>query len=75
MALKRKKGKGKKGSLVFYGNKWGPRRAKARRSKPRARARIAKPRDTGPGPLAKSGDAAAASPGEAARGAPAADPS
>ena len=66
--------KRKKGGLVFIGNKWGPRRAKPRRAKPRsvkprARARIAKPGDTGLGPLAKSGDAAAGSP-EAARGAP-----
>jgi hypothetical protein len=61
--------KRKKGGLVFIGNKWGPRRAKPRSVKPRARARIAKPGDTGPGPLAKSGDAAAGSP-EAARGAP-----
>ena len=49
--------KRKKGGLVFIGNKWGPRRAKPRSVKPRARARIAKPGDTGPGPLATSGDA------------------
>ena len=69
-----KKQKQKKGRLVFIGNKWGPRRAKAGRAKPRARSRIAKPGDTGLGPLAKAGDAAAESP-EAARGAPAVDPS
>jgi hypothetical protein len=64
--------KRKKGGLVFIGNKWGPRRAKPRSVKPRARARLAKPGDTGPGPLVKAGDAAAASP-EAARGAPTAE--
>ena len=67
-----KKQKQKKGRLVFIGNKWGPRRTKPGRAKPRARVRIAQPGDTGPGPLAKAGEAAASP--AAARGAPAVDP-